>query len=526
MRWIRLVSTTLVSLALALGSIGCAQRDAELPTDLDWPFVGSVDIAEATSGETLTWVAKMVTQFPQTDSAPEVSFSITDSPVENRHNGQISPTLLAGYIFLQWDISSADFHNYASTVDALFIRSAQMGFVDYPNNRVLLNWTRQSAEIPTDVAGIIQVCNDQRIPVFLEINDSDFIPGQLGTGVESLQPSNNIANTLAFLRVLRSESLSITGITFGDEIGDNGTGYEPYKPNIHNSDYIGRFISYAKSIKSEFPELKIYAFDSNIWATWGQISLYWNFFDRIRQAEIEQGKTLIDGFVFRESYVYMDEHGNVVDSQSILDDTESLYRDKPVIRDDIFEPNQPTADVAYLPLLVTKAREIFGRDIDIGITEYLPAGAYVISETDTSRHSDMDFMIHFSDMVGIYAELGLDYISRIMFGDSVNMHKAYFDRQGNLGPNFPVQKDLAERFSGEILEVSRTVPYDDLKVKVYATRDGDSYFIMVLNKDVEGDHTIQLASQGRFDLTLRLPKRSYTSLTVDSRRIEVSTIRG
>ncbi|MCX5991008.1 MAG: fibronectin type III domain-containing protein [Chloroflexi bacterium] len=507
-----------------------ASPDASFSTDLDWPFLGSIDIAEATAGEALTWLVQGVTQFSRTYSMPEVSFTMTDAPLKNRRNGQISPTLLAGYFFLQWDISSTDFEKYANTINALFIRSALMSFVDYANNRVFLPWSRQSTQIPTDVAGIIRVCNDQHIPVFVQVNDSDFIPGPTGTGLESLQPSNNIANTLAFLRTLKSNSLSVTGITFGDEIEDNNdtnsTGYGPYRPNLYNSDYVGRFISYAKAIKSEFPELKIYAFDSYIAATRGRVSLYWDCLERIREAEIQEGRALLDGFSFGESYVYMDDQGNVMDSQSILDDTESLYRDTPVYRYDFDGTRHPDPDAGYLPLLVSKTREIFGRDIDIGIREYLPAGAFWISEIDTSRYSDMDFIIHFSDMVGIYAELGLDYISKIMFGDSVNQHKAYFDRQGNLGPNFPVHKQLAERFSGEILEVGRTVPYDDLKVKVYGTHKGDSYFVMILNKDVDRGHTIQVTLDDRFDLTLRLPKRSYTSLTVSSEGIEVSTIQG
>ena len=44
----------------------------------------------------------------------------------------------------------------------------------------------------------------------------------------------------------------------------------------------------------------------------------------MREAEISAGISLIDGFVFRESYVYMDEDGKVLGSQDILDDIESL----------------------------------------------------------------------------------------------------------------------------------------------------------------------------------------------------------
>ena len=113
------------------------------------------------------------------------------------------------------------------------------------------------------------------------------------------------------------------GVTFGDEIEDEA-GYGTHKPTIWNSDLIGRFTSYARAIKAEFPELKIYAFDSYISAIRGRVSMYWDFFEEIRQVERKEGKNLIDGFIFRESYVYIDEEGNLLESQFILDDTESL----------------------------------------------------------------------------------------------------------------------------------------------------------------------------------------------------------
>ena len=495
------------------------------PEPVVWPVIGSIDIASFQASRDWVWFTGNILTLPQGELTPQASFYISDSPISNRRNGQISPTLLSGYFFLQQSnhyISSTDFDKYARTINALFIRSALMSFVDYPNNRVFMNCDRLSTQIPVDIAGVIGVCNERDIPVFIEINDSDFIPGPLGTGVDSLVSSDNITNTLTFLRTLKSESLFVTGVTFGDEVFDPA-GYGTYKPTM-SLEYIDRYVRYAKAIKNEFPELKIYAFDSYIFATRGLFSRWLDILQLVRQKEIAEGRILLDGFIFRESYVYMDEEGNVLDSQSILDDTESLYRDTTVYRYDVPGIKHPNPDAGYLPLIVAKTKEIFGRDIDIGITEYLPAGAYYISETDTSRYSDIDFIIHFGDMVGIYAELGLDYISKIMYGDSVDMHKAYFDRQGNLGVNYVVHEQLAQRFSGQILNLSRTVSYDDFKVKVYATRQGTDHFIVILNKDVDQDFTIRLNLAQKFDLVLKIPKRSYTSLVVNDSGIFVSGI--
>jgi hypothetical protein len=174
--------------------------------------------------------------------------------------------------------------------------------------------------------------------------------------------------------------------------------------------------------------------------------------------------------------------------------------------------------------IIDQTSEIFGRTVDIGNTEYLPAGPLQISEIDTSRYADMDFILHYSDVIGIYAELGLDAVSTIMFGDSINMHKAYFDREGNRGVNYPVHEQLAEYFAGEILNVDRSIDYDNLKIKVYAARKDNETFVMILNKDVDNEFTVRIVLPGQFDLKLRLPRRSYTALIVDENGITISGI--
>jgi len=486
------------------------------------PAIRSVDLVAFQSPRNGTWFSTNLDTLPDVDQQYEASFNIQDTPVNNRRNGTISPTLLAGYFFLQWDITKDKFQEYANTVNALFIRSANSRFVNYPDSTVF-DWSQKASKISTDVVGIIRACNEKGIPVFVQINYSDFIPGPTSSGIESLQPSDNLAKIIAYINALKSESLRITGITFGDEIEDN-QGYGNLQPTLYNDDLIARFIKYADNIKTEFPEVKIYAFDSYIMASRAQVSRYFDFFERIRKAEIQVAKVLLDGFVFRESYVYMDDGGKVLDSQLILDDTESLYRNMPVYRYDVSGTRNPAQDSGYLPLLLARTKEIFGRELDIGITEYLPAGAYKVSETNTSKYSDVDFIIHFSDMVGIYAELGLDYLSKIMFADSLNMHKAYFDRKGNLGVNFPVHEQLAQNFMGELLNVERSIDYDHLKVKVYATRKDKNYFVMILNKDVGSESVIRVTLPGQLDLTLRLPRRSYVSLLINERDIVICGI--
>ena len=156
---------------------------------------------------------------------------------------------------------------------------------------------------------------------------------------------------------------------------------------------------------------------------------------------------------------------------------------------------------------------------------FLVEGLHHVGEAVESG-VDIDFILHFSDIIGIYAQLGLDFVSKMMFGDYVDHHKSYFDRNGNLGPNYPVHEQLAQYFSGEILNVDRSVDYNNLRVKVYATRQGTKYFIMVLNKDVDHEATIRitLLERERLDLKVRLPCRSYTSLIIDDDNITISGV--
>jgi len=490
--------------------------------EVDWPVARSIDIANFQSGNGGKWFSVVLEELPETQLEPEAFFHIEDHVQDNHANGSISPTLLAGYFFLQLGISSSSLEQYIDTIGALFIRSAWMSFVDYPDNRVL-GWDRTSVNIPADIRGIIRLCNEKKTPVFLEINYSDYVPGELGSGIESLDKTDNIANTIFFLEALRKESLHLDGITFGDQIEDE-SGFGLYKPTTNNSDIIGKFISYARAIKSEFPELKIYAFESYIPATRGGVSTWWDYFKRVRQAEIEEGMVLLDGFTFTESYIYIDENGELLESQLILDDTESLYRDTPVYRYDVWGNSHPNPDTAYLPDLISKTSEIFGRRLDIGLTEYLPAVPLQVGETDTSRYSDIDFILHSCDIYGIYAQLGLNFVSRMMFANDVEQHKSYFDREGNLGVNYPVQEQLARHFYGEILEVDNSVDYDELKIKVYVARQGTEYLIMILNKDVEQGHAIRITVPERLDLKAYIPKCSYTSLIINDSGVKISGI--
>jgi hypothetical protein len=194
---------------------------------------------------------------------------------------------------------------------------------------------------------------------------------------------------------------------------------------------VGRYIIWARALKQAFPSLKVYAFDSELGTAEGALDQYWAPLARIRRAEIAAGRTLIDGFVFRESYVYIDHWGKRLSSQRMLDDTESLHRSTPVYRYDTLGYTHHDADRDSLPTLMAKTRQILGRNIDIGITEYLPAGPYNISESDTSRYPDIDFILHWADVVGIDAELGLDIVSSWMMADSTQQAEAYVDRQGN-----------------------------------------------------------------------------------------------
>lgn len=359
--------------------------------------------------------------------------------------------------------------------------------------------------------------------MFLEVNYTDYIPGPLGSGSDSLEQADNVARTVSFLEDLETDGLHIEGITFGDEIGDDN-GYGPLKPTFLSSDIVARFATFAKALREHFPALKIYAFDSNISAANGLLSESLDLLRQVGAAEVAAGTALIDGFVFRESYVYMNEGGRVLVPQAILDDVDSLAGAGKVWRYDVVGVRHGNADRAYLPTLVKETRAIFGRDIDLGITEYLPAGPIQISESDTSAYADIDFLIHYADLVGTYAEQGLDIVSSWIFANTPDQAKCYVDKEGNEGLNYPVHEQLARRFRGSLLEVKRSEPYEAVKVKLYAARDADSTFIMLLNKDVSGAHTVRVVVSGEYDLVLRLPPRSYTSLLLEGESVTVSGI--
>ncbi|MCL5742857.1 MAG: hypothetical protein M1541_02855, partial [Acidobacteria bacterium] len=424
------------------------------------PVVLSADVASYQERRDGSWFSEDIAGLPRSQSAPDVVFNVKDSVLKNRKNGQISPTLLASYWFIQSPASITDLKVHLHTARALFLRSGLLRFVDYLNNKVWLG-DNTSGTIPVDVLETVKLCNENRVPIFLEVNYSDYIPGPTGTtGVGSLVHSDNIANTISFLELLQARSLHVDGITFGDQIGDDN-GWGGYKPTVFNSDIASRFIRYASAIKSKFPRIKIYAFETTLGAVYGLLSpslwnldadhSCWPLLETVRQAEIGSGTPLIDGFSFTESYVYIDKDGNLLDSQHILDDTESLYRYAPIYRYAIMGESYPRTDPAYLPYIINRITGIFNRPLDFALTEYLPAGPLQISESDTSRYSDMDFILHFSDVVGISAMLGSEVVSRMIFAGSTDQAKCYVDNRGNRGINYPVQEQLATYFEGELL---------------------------------------------------------------------------
>jgi hypothetical protein len=483
----------------------------------------TVDVVAYRAAGASGWFSEPVEALPEATQTPEAVFEVLATPVPNRRDGQISSTLVSSYVFLQYgEISPQDLEEHAQTLRGLFIRSALMSFVDYQGNRVL-DWDGRSSRIPMDVTGMIRKANELSLPVFVEINYSDYVPGPIGSGLDALQSADNISNTLSFLEALQSEGLRVDGVTFGDEIGDDA-GFGSAKPTLENSDLVARFIAYATAFRNSFPDLMIYAFDSNIGAATGEVSGYFDLLRSIREAETQEGIDLIDGFVFRESYVYMDENGGMRTSQSILDDIESLAGLEPVKRYDVFGRQNPAADRGYLVTLIDQTKEIFGRDLDIGISEYLPAGPLQISESDTSAYEDIDFVIHYADLVGTYAEQGLDVVSTWMFANETEQAESYVDKQGNRGLNYPVHEQLAQYFRGSLLEVKRPVAYSSLRVKAYVAQNGDDYFVLLLNKDAVLENTIRLVRSGEFDLVLRLPPRSYTSLLLRGDEILVSGI--
>jgi hypothetical protein len=472
------------------------------------------------------WFTESIAELPQATHDPEGVFIIGPGPVRNRRNGVISPYLVSSYLFLQFGgLGPADLDEHADTLNGLFIRSALISFVDYQGNRVL-GWDRESVRIPLDLKAMIKKANESDIPVFLELNYTDYIPGPIGSGVESLERTDNVARTVSFLESLEAAGLRLEGVTIGDEIDDE-SGYGVLQPTLHNGgDVLGRFFTFAKALRARFPELKIYAFDSYISAVRGETSERLDLLRQVREEELAAGISLIDGFTFRESYVYMNEREAVLSSQLILDDVESLARSAPVRRYDVTGVRQPKADKGYLSTLVEKTRGIFGRDIDIGITEYLPAGPIQIDESDTSAYEDIDFLIHYADVVGTYAELGLDVVSSWIFANTPQQAECYLSKTGEAGLSYPVHEQLARHLKGSLLEVERPTPYDSLKVKVYVAQDGETFFLMVLNKDVAAEHTVRLVLPGAYDLSLTIPARSYTSLLLEGETITVSEIGG
>ena len=512
------------SVTAASVAASATQAQTVPPTQEPTPRIaGSADLVAYQSGRGGSWFSVPLGELPGTSEQAAASYAIGSTPLANRAGGQVSPTLAASYVFLQFDhVTVADLEKHIGTMRALFIRSALMSFVDYRDGRVL-GWDGRSISIPLDVRGFVRVCNQHNVPVFLEINYSDYVAGKVGTGIGSLVRTDNIAGTIAYLDDLGRDGLHVDGVTFGDEIGDDN-GWGDRKPTLANSDLVGRFIAYATALRKHQPNLEIYAFDSSIGAASGELDQYWEPLSRIRAAEQGSGLKLLDGFAFRESYVYIDAHGNLRPSQEILDDTESLYRDAPVYRYDTDGSTGSNPDRDYLHTLMAKTAEIFGRRIDIALTEYLPAGPVQISESDTTRYADIDFILHYADVLGIYSQLGLDEVSTFAFANSAQQSKAYLDRYGGHGPNYPVRAQLAQYLAGEMLTVSGSAGYDTMKVKVYAFGSGGGYFVMILNKDATAAHAVRVTLSGQLDLTLELPSRSYTSLIVGDKGVTVSGI--
>ncbi len=488
------------------------------------PIAGSIDIVAYQVDHGHGWFGVPLADLPATSRAPGLTFDVTSSRVVNRRGGRISPSLITSYAFLQFgDVKPQDFVAHAATTRALFIRSALLSFVDYEGGRVL-DWDGRSAEIPMDVHGMVAAANAENVPVFLELNYSDHVPGPVGTGVDALVKADNVARTVGYLRELAAAGLRIDGVTIGDE-WDDPSGFGAAKPTSI-PDVVRRFIALSKALKVTFPALKVYAFDSAVGAATGSTDKYWSPFRTIHAAEVKTGIPLLDGFMFRESYVYIDHAGRLLAPQKMLDDTESLYRKTPVYRYDSRGYPHADADRDELHLIVTKTREIFGRTIDIGLTEYLPAGPTQIDESDTSRYADIDFVIHYADVVGIYADLGLDVVSTWMFANSTQQAEAYVTTAGERGLGYPVHEQLATSFAGDLLQVRRSVAYDKAKVKAYAARSGERLFVMLLNKDVARERTVRVRAAGRLDLTIRLPRRSYVSITLDPTGVTVSGIGG
>jgi hypothetical protein len=77
-----------------------------------------------------------------------------------------------------------------------------------------------------------------------------------------------------------------------------------------------------------------------------------------------------------------------------------------------------------------------------------------------------------------------------------------------------------------MLAVGASVPYETVRVKVYAARNAAGTFVMLLNKDASLARTVRLTVEGDLDLVVTLPARSYTSLLLDGDDVLVSCIGG
>jgi hypothetical protein len=47
---------------------------------------------------------------------------------------------------------------------------------------------------------------------------------------------------------------------------------------------------------------------------------------------------------------------------------------------------------------------------------------------------------------------------------------------------------------------------------------------MILNKDVDSEHTVKLVLSDVLELTIRIPQRSFTSIIIDKKNVVISGI--
>jgi hypothetical protein len=191
--------------------------------------VRSIDLAAEAANHAGIWFSTHLQDIPDTSVMAETAITVLDAPIPNRKDGQISETLISRYLFLQFgDIRFDLLEKYAETIRALFVRS--VFFVDYAGNRAL-DWDRRSVNIPLDLSRLIGLANQLDIPIYLELNYSGYIPGPPGSGVQDLQPVDNISRTIEYLSRLQADGLHVEGVTFGDEIGDD-SGFGKKKPTL------------------------------------------------------------------------------------------------------------------------------------------------------------------------------------------------------------------------------------------------------------------------------------------------------